>query len=356
MAAAAVSTLVARLKTQAGHCARGGSPLYALLLEAAAVDVERGGPAAAVLAGHEADAEGSALALRFAGAVHRLVLEGQAANLARHYPSVGGSPGADVVTDFLETLEQHVPALRAHLEHPVQTNEAGRSAALVGGFLEIVRLHHQPLRILEIGASAGLNLRWDRFRYITPHGEFGPPDSRVVLDGFLRTGQLPLTATATVVARRGCDRAPLDPAAPETRLTLMSYVWADQVDRFRVLEGALDIARQVPATVDRADAGEWLEEQLARPANGVTTVVYHSIVLPYLGREGGERLQQILASAGTRAQPGAPLAHLAFEQAGDVAELNLQHWPDGTRVRLARSGFHGRPVDWLLPPSDALIR
>src|SRR5438034_5449361 len=111
------------------------------------------------------DARASALALRFMGAVHRLVLEGRAPALARHYPSAGGEAGLEGAwAAFRDTLEQHRDTLRALVTSPVQTNEVGRSAALLGGFLLVARETGLPLRLLELGASAGLNLRWDHYR------------------------------------------------------------------------------------------------------------------------------------------------------------------------------------------------
>jgi hypothetical protein len=62
----------------------GGSAIYERLLRAAAADVEEGGPCLDVLRGHERDPFGSALALRFMGGVHRLVLDGGAPALAAH--------------------------------------------------------------------------------------------------------------------------------------------------------------------------------------------------------------------------------------------------------------------------------
>src|SRR5262245_44634025 len=78
---------------QGRWCAALRSPPYAGLLGRLAADVEAGGPALAVLRGHEADPPGSALALRLLGAVHRLVLEGRAPDLAAFYPSAGGDAG-----------------------------------------------------------------------------------------------------------------------------------------------------------------------------------------------------------------------------------------------------------------------
>src|SRR3954447_8433053 len=102
-----------RLRWQGDWCARLGSPLYGDLLERAAADFESGGPCAALLTGHEDDALGTALPLRFLGAVHRLVLDGRAPELAAYYPSVGG----DLVdaegrwSAFLAALEQEPEAI-----------------------------------------------------------------------------------------------------------------------------------------------------------------------------------------------------------------------------------------------------
>src|SRR5207249_2076787 len=130
---AARRRLAERLREQAAWTARLGSPLYTTLLEQAAADVEAGGPAWAVLSGHEADARASALALRCRGPGPRLVLGGGAPALARHYPSAGGEARLEGAwAAFRDTLEQHRDTLRTLVTSPVQTNEVGRSAALLG--------------------------------------------------------------------------------------------------------------------------------------------------------------------------------------------------------------------------------
>jgi hypothetical protein len=158
-------TLMRRLADQGRWCGLLGSPLYEHLLARAVADVEAGGPVSAVLAGHEHDAEDSALALRLMGAVHRVVLEGRAPELARHYPSAGGAAGIAAAWEaFRATVDRERDALRELVERPVQTNEVARCAALLGGFLAVADATRLPLRLLELGASAGLHLRFDRYR------------------------------------------------------------------------------------------------------------------------------------------------------------------------------------------------
>ena len=240
------------LRWQAGWCRKLGSELYGYLLEQAADDVVAGGPTARALKNRDAS-QRSMLALKLMGAVHRLVLQGDAPGLARVYPSVGGRADASAAwRAFSDLLEERVDEVRAGMERPVQTNEVGRAGALVGGFLEVARTTGMPLRILEVGASAGLNLRWDRFSYEARGERWGPIDSPVRLCSFDSDAALPFDVEARVSARAGCDTDPVDPTTEDGRLTLLSYLWADQIARVRLLRAALEVAAEVPAPVERA--------------------------------------------------------------------------------------------------------
>lgn len=97
-----------------------------------------------------------------------------------------------------------------------------------------------PLRLLEPGTSAGLHLRWDRFRYHAGPLVWGDPGSPVDLGDPFQGLPPPLGHAATVVERRGADRSPVDPTTLEGELTLLSYVWADQGERIGRLRAAID--------------------------------------------------------------------------------------------------------------------
>ncbi len=297
----------ALLREQAGWCEVLGSPLYATLLRAGADDLESGGPVYEVLAGHEHDRAGSALALRLMGAVHRLVLEGCAPRLAAFYPSAGGDAARDGAWEaFREVVAHHTARVRSLVDAPVQTNEVGRCAALIGGFLTIARETALPLALLEIGASAGLNLRWDGFRYEAGGSAFGDPASPVRMRDVFVGPEPRLDVTVTIVSRRGCDRAPLDPTRLEDRLTLESYLWPDQTERMALLRAAFAVARRFPLTVERADLGDWLAAALASPTTGAATVVFHSIVLQYLTRAERERLRATSSAGRVRPARRSP--------------------------------------------------
>ncbi len=339
------------LRVQRDACRQIGSDLYARLIGHAITRVDRPGPIRDLLAPHAQDSFGSALALRFLGAVHRIVLEGRAPELAAHYPSVGGTPGPAAEAAFEAVVAAHLPELAERIHDGVQTNEVGRSAALVGAFLEVAAGAGggggMPLRVFEVGASAGLNLRWDHYRYEAGGRGVGDPSSPV---RFVEpwVGRRPrLDRTCTVAERRGCDLSPIDATTPEGRLTLRAFVWPDLVDRLRRLDAAIEVARRVPATVDRADVSTWLPERLAAPAPGTATVVVHSIVVQYLPDEARRTLRETVTAAGEAATPEAPVAWLRMEPGRDGAEVRLAGWPGGADRLLAVSAYHGPPVRWL---------
>jgi hypothetical protein len=343
---------------------QGRLPLYELLLRSLVADVHGGGVCAELLADPGPDPIEHAVPLRLLGTVHRLVLSGDAPELAAFYPSAGGSFSDDpadrtaVASAFLDTIEAHRDDVAAGLTRPVQTNEVGRSRALMLGFLATAERTALPLRVIEIGSSAGLNLRWDRYRYEGGAGgsAFGPIDSPVRFDPAYRDRPPDLHQLAVVVERRGCDGSPLDPTSPDDQLTLRSFVWAEQLDRLERMNGALEVARTVPAPVDRADAGDWLEEQLADDAvaRGTATVVFHSIAWQYFNGRTRGKLLSLLYRAGRAATGRNPLAWLRMEPAGGVigakaTEIRMTSWPGGAEVVLGWAGYHGQ---WVTAAAD----
>ena len=231
---------------------------------------------------------------------------------------------------------------RRLLDQPPQTNEVGRAAGLIGGLLHVVDRWPGPLRLFEIGASAGLNLRADHFRVeLLRRPRPGPADSPVVLaDPWL--GHRPPTLPLRVVERGGCDTSPVDPTTQDGRLRLTSFVWPDQRPRLERLRGALQIAAQVPASVVRQSAGEFVADLQLVP--GTTTVVWHSIMWQYLGDREASDIEERLEALGDTADADARLAHLALEPrrrtpSSDLEVLvALRMWPGGGERFLGSAG------------------
>jgi hypothetical protein len=283
------------------------------------------------------------------GAVHRLVLMGKLPELARHYPSVGGDGDAKSAWPaFRKALVDKRAEMRDLLPAGCQTNEVGRSAALLGGFLEVAYRTRHRLRILEIGASAGLNLRWDHYRYESGAKGWGRVDSPVRFVNSFETPP-PLNRRAEIVGRKGCDRDPIDPTSVQGSLALRSFVWADQRERFKLLEGAIAVARQVPVEVERMDAAEFLERELASSRTGVATVVYQSVFIQYVDQPGQQRLARAISAAAARASADGPLAYLRMEPGAQTFEVRLTIWPGGGDELVALTRAHGTGVRWLVP-------
>ena len=339
--------LAGRLWRQAGWCAELGSPFYASLLESAAADVDAGGATLEVLTGFESEEGSAALALRLMGAVHRLVLEGRVPRLDPHYPSVGGDGDAAAAwPPFREALAEYRPEVRQLVARGCQTNEVGRSAALLGGFLEVAHRTGLPLRILEIGASAGLNLLWDRYRYESGKtgepGEAGWGDelSAVRFVHFFEVPP-PLDRSAEIEERKGCDLEPIDPTSEEGSLSLRSFIWADQLGRLSRLDGAITIAQEVPAEVERIDAATFLERELVAPRPGMATVVYHSVFMQYVGEGDRRRIAAAIRAAESSPTVEAPFYYLRMEPGQGTFEIRL-----GGEL-LGTSQAHGMGVRWV---------
>lgn len=339
------SLVASQLREQAQACEAMGSPLYATLLRSAVQDAEDDGPTWKVLRDHVRPGRGDALALRLMAALHRLVLTGRAPELARHYPSAGGNASLDGAWEaFRDVLESQADDVVALVARRCQTNEVGRAAALAFGFLEVAATARLPMRALEVGASAGLNLRWDRFRYGGGGASWGDATSPVDLGGLWAEPPEHLEASVEVVDRRGCDLKPVDPTSEEGRLSLAASVWADQLPRFARLRGALDLAGRIPAAVDQASVEEWLPTQLASRPSGIATVVYHSVVDEYLPEETRRAFHASLEEAGTRATVEAPLAWLQLEPLTELRHhgVRLVTWPGRRERLLATCGAHGQ--------------
>jgi hypothetical protein len=332
---------------QIGWCESLGSPFTARVLTILRDDIAAGGASAELGRAWPGDPVADALALRMAAALHALALAESAPALVPCYP-----PSAATTEQLrpvvLDAVREHQSAIRAFLSSPPQTNEVGRSGVLVGGFLQIAKETALPLRLLEIGASAGLNAIWDRYHYHIGAVGWGDPQSPVRISPSWEGPSPPIDAPIRVIERLACDIAPVDLEDPAQRLRLRAYVWADQRERLSRLESAIDLARAHGPRVERADAADWVRTKLREPVASTATVLYHSIMWQYLSSETQADIRASLERAGDRATSAAPLAWLRFEPLDSVSrpELRMTLWPGARDVRLAVAHPHGSSVQW----------
>jgi len=381
------------LRQHADFCDSVAAPLYGVLLRGMADDYLAGGPCRELFSAWVDRPRSSVVQLRLLGALHRVVLRREAPELATYYRSVGGTAAPAGAWPVARAVILHrLDEVRGELDVAPQTNEPGRAAALAAGLAVAAGRHRVTrIRLLELGASAGLNLLVDRFRITGPtaaqgesavQGEpvahpvpvaqavpavpaaaaeplwmWGPAGSPVDLSAAVRgpgVRRLPPAGELRIVARRGCDLHPVDPLSEAGRLRLTSFVWPDHADRHRRLAGALAVATAAgpgAAPVDRADAGAWLAEQLDQPVAGdVLTVVWHSVFWQYLDDAARAGLEGVIAAARGR----IAVAHLRLESGSAPYHVDPALVLDGEVLGSAPP--HGVPVTLdELPPNGRSV-
>ncbi|MER7578956.1 DUF2332 domain-containing protein [Kitasatospora sp. NPDC097691] len=243
------------------------------------------------------------------------------------------------------------------LKRRTQTNESGRCATL----LPLLATLPQPLALIEVGASAGLCLYPDRYRYRylpadgtgAPVAEFGAAASPVTLDCAV-SGPVPLTTLLRerlpeVVWRAGIDLNPLDVRAEEDMRWLESLVWPEQTHRLDRLRGAVRVARAEPPLLVRGDLNATVRELVAQVPAGTTPVVFHSAVLAYLSPEAREEF-----AVTVRELPGHWISNEAVSVLPAVARRLPRPAPPGSGLfalalderPVAFTGPHGQSLDW----------
>jgi hypothetical protein len=285
-------------------------------------------------------------------AVQYLLLGGVQDELAEFYPNLTRKP---------RPREQAYPAFRAFcLKHAdeigrlvttygVQNNEVGRCADLLLAFDRAARLGGgRPLAMIELGASGGLNLLWDRYGYdYGDLGYVGDRTSPVQLRCELRGDVLPpLPAAIPPVSwRMGIDLNPLDANDEDAVRWLRALIWPEEhQDRAPRLEAALKMVRRHPVTVVAGDAVDRLPEVLERAPAEATLCIYHSYAMNQTPEPVRARIFAQIAAAGRTRE----VFHVAEEwyASMDQPELELTwHHPAGTlHETLAECESHGR---WL---------
>ena len=336
-------------KLQAHACEELSSPLTSGLCLQMASDYVARGPVFDLLHAWPGNPVADAVALRLTGALHGAALMGKDDALGASYRAANQGeldmePLWPLARDFLAREQDWV---KDYLRFAPQTNEARRSILLLTGFLYLADQFDMDIHMLELGASAGLNMNWDKFRYELDTWSWGPASPVTLSTPW--TGPAPPThAPLRIASRSGCDINPLNLNDVAARTRLRSYCWTDVPGRMARLDGAIDIALAGGTQPDKAGAADWLEIKLAaRPKQGLT-VVYHSIFLQYPPEDERARISALMEKAGAEATPEAPLGWVRFEPeillSGDpnilAPALEIVSWPSGQHRILARSNGH----------------
>jgi hypothetical protein len=333
-------------REQARWGERLGSPFTARLCAVLAETLDPDTALGARLLAWPGDPMTDALALRLCGGLHALVRAGRVPELASLYPPAALPSEEALRAAVTKALVERAAELGPWLDSAPQTNEVGRSAVLMSGLLVAADRFRLPLRLFELGASAGLNLQLDRYGYDLGGDAAGDAESPLQMKPEWK-GAPPPAAPVWIAGRAGVDLNPVDPVAERERL--LAYVWPDQPRRLAQLDAALDIAAEDGPSIEAGDAADWLEHRLSvYPEPGVCRVVLHSVAFQYFPAEAQQRIKTWLDEAGAKASEDAPLAWLRLEKLAEDEHfsLRLRTWPGEGRL-LAWSHPHGAWVEWV---------
>jgi hypothetical protein len=340
------------------------SPLYRALAPAVAAD----------RAIHELLVErrpGQVPSFLLFGAVHGLLLAGTDHELRRFYPSIVGADAAPAAEagpafrDFCAAYRDDLaPIVRRRL---VQTNVVKRACGVAFALAAIGRRSAEPVHLIEIGSSAGLLLRFDRYRYVLGERTSGDERSPVVVRTEWRSAApVPdLDARPPIASRVGLDLAPIDVRDPDERAWLRALVWPEDAEKAELLGAALEDAAADPAGVEwsdvqRRDGGtsilagdaiDVLPPLAARLPAGEPRVVFHFATRMHVPPERRAAFDAAIAAVGD----GGPLFHFWLEPPDAPADaqrgaLELRGPGAGRPVPLAR--VHGH-LEWIAPVDDA---
>ena len=186
-------------------------------------------------------------------AVHYLLLGGAAGTLSSFYPSLTGEPrpASDAYPHFREFCFAHEGEIRGLMAtRLVQTNEVARCAYMLPAFGLIAgETPGRALSLVDVGASAGLNLLWDRYSYV--YGgriRAGSASSPVVIETEVRGDREPPIPQKfpAVAFRVGIDLSPVDLTDAESALWLRALVWPEHEGRAAQLQAAISLAGDDP--------------------------------------------------------------------------------------------------------------
>jgi hypothetical protein len=336
-------------RQQADWCEALGSPFTALVCRTLDARLDAGSGFSAGLLDWPGEPRADAVALRACGALNLLAREGHPA-LAPLYPPHSPPSEDDLWRGLAAAIASDDARLTAILDSPPQTNEVARSALLLPGYLTVARLAGLPLALREIGASAGLNLLFDRYFHDYGFFAWGASEATVRIACDWRGRRETFAPIIEVADRLGCDQKPIDARDGAQRKRMLAYIWPDQTARVQRIEAALALAASENLSIEANDAAAFAARELGPAHEGSATVLTHSVVWQYLPEATKASLKKTVAAAAGRATRAAPFAWLRMEaEAGERrgAVLRLSLWPDEIiDAPLAVVDFHGRWIEW----------
>ena len=283
--------------------------------------------------------------LFFAG-VKRVAMDHPGSELWRRYDSGGAGDRHDdgfsraFVGFALEHRERILELVETRM---VQTNEVGRCAYLAPGFLTVAAENPgRSLALVDVGASGGLNLLWDHYRYRYSDGtEFGPADAGVVIkcDARNRMPRLP-TAFPEISFRVGIDLSPVILSDDEEYNWMQALVWPEHRDRAELLAAARDVWLRNPPEVWAGNALDLLPNAMRTLPAEAVPCVFHCHTLNQFSEAARRRFSEILGEES--------MDRTVYHVAAEGERMTVDRMENGavTTILSGRQQVHGRWIEW----------
>ncbi len=333
----------------AAHEFRGSSSLY----EALATSISRD-PDLLDLASH---ALSKPVPMIFFAAIHYLLLDDAAHPLATFYPDINSVPRAtdtDLCQVFRDFCFKHRDEIKDIIStYHVQTNEVRRCACLLPAFgIAEQEAKGMPLTLIEIGASAGLNLLWDQYGYDYGNGLFyGNRASPVQLTCTLRGNEQPPFPEVfpQIALRIGIDLNPIDVRDESAVNWLHAFIWPEHTGRFDLLHRAIKTARNDPPELRKGDALELLPAIMEIVPPDSLLCLFHAFVSNQMSPEARNALARLIADYGSNRRICCISIDLSDKY--KYPRLEMVSYIDGVERHrhLANCSGHSRWMEWLEP-------
>ena len=285
-------------------------------------------------------------------AVQYLLLSENQHPLAAHYPIISGEPrpSTPAFPRFRDFCLQHRDRIVELIAtRRTQTNVVRRCTCLLPAFSIVCQETPSPLALIDLGASAGLNLNFDRYAYSYQRDsrevlQWGPTEARVRLEAELRgDGVLPpIPSSIPMASRDGIDLDPVDLANPDQLLWLRALIWPEHLERHQQLIDAAAEFEHDDIRMHAGDASRVLPALIESVPREHALVVYSTIALYQFPRESRQRIVDTL----NHASAARPVWQIALE--GNDPELSITCYRNrvGKTELLADASPHGWWIEW----------
>ncbi len=234
----------------------------------------------------------------FLAAVHYLLLKNPTEHLAKYYPTLGGVFEDNIPIELFKEfcLEYEADIIELEQSRVVQTNVLNRCAYLMP--ILSSQFSGQKVNVIDVGASAGLNLNMDKYAYYYD-GTYSFGNGEVAIQSNVEEGVMPaFSLPVSILNKVGIDQLPIDLTNNDNALWLKALIWADKVTRMKRLGQAIEIAGMENLNMRVGRTIDDFEEIIREQNPDIPLAIYHTHVLYQFSKEERMRFREMLDRVG----------------------------------------------------------